>query len=90
MRSRNPGAATTRARKRTPTGTGRSEAGRSRHDPGGLDSPSALTPTCTRGNQPGLSGIAFVDAGGNHWPLWLVALALSCGAWFYVFTGEAP
>ena len=33
---------------------------------------------------------AFVDGGGNHWPLWLVVLALSCGAWFYVFTTETP
>jgi hypothetical protein len=33
---------------------------------------------------------AFVDAGGNQWALWLVVLALSCGAWFYVFTTEAP
>jgi hypothetical protein len=33
---------------------------------------------------------AFVDSGGNHWPLWLVVLALSCGAWFYVFTAETP
>jgi hypothetical protein len=33
---------------------------------------------------------AFVDAGGNHWPLWLLVLALSCGAWFYDFTTEAP
>jgi hypothetical protein len=33
---------------------------------------------------------AFVDAGGNHSPLWLVVLALSCGASFYFFTTEAP
>jgi hypothetical protein len=33
---------------------------------------------------------ALVDAGGNHWALWLVILALSCGAWLYVFTAEAP
>jgi hypothetical protein len=33
---------------------------------------------------------AFVDAGGNQWPVWALVLALSCGAWFYVFTGEAP
>ena len=33
---------------------------------------------------------AFVDAGGNHWGLWLVVLALSCRAWFYVFSTDAP
>jgi hypothetical protein len=33
---------------------------------------------------------AFVDAGGNHWLLWVLVLAFSCGAWFYVFTTEAP
>jgi hypothetical protein len=33
---------------------------------------------------------AFVDAGGNHWPLWLFALALSGGVWFYGFNSEAP
>jgi hypothetical protein len=32
---------------------------------------------------------AFVEAGGSHWPLWLVVLALSVGAWFYVVT-ETP
>jgi hypothetical protein len=33
---------------------------------------------------------AFVDAGGNHWLLLVLVLAFSCGAWFYVFTTEAP
>jgi hypothetical protein len=37
----------------------------------------------------GFLACAFVDSGGNHWLLWLVVLALSCGAWFYVFT-ETP
>ena len=32
----------------------------------------------------------FVDAGGSHWGLWLVVLALTCGAWFYIFTAETP
>jgi hypothetical protein len=32
---------------------------------------------------------AFVDAGGNHWLLWLVVLALSAVAWLYIFT-EMP
>ena len=32
---------------------------------------------------------AFVDGGGNQWPVWLVVLALSWGAWLYVFT-ETP
>jgi hypothetical protein len=30
---------------------------------------------------------AFVDAGGNQWPVWLVVVALSGGAWLYFFTG---
>ena len=29
---------------------------------------------------------AFVEAGGNHWPLWLVVLVLSGVVWFYVIT----
>ena len=33
---------------------------------------------------------AFVDAGGSHWGVWLVVLALSSGAWFYFFTTESP
>jgi hypothetical protein len=33
---------------------------------------------------------AFVDAGVHHWPVWALVLALSCGAWFYVFTAETP
>ena len=33
---------------------------------------------------------AFVDAGGSYWPLWLLVLALSSGAWFYFFTTESP
>ena len=33
---------------------------------------------------------AFVDGGGNHWHVWALVLAASCGAWFYVFTAEAP
>jgi hypothetical protein len=32
---------------------------------------------------------AFVDGGGNHWPVGALVLALSCGAWLYVFT-ETP
>jgi hypothetical protein len=32
---------------------------------------------------------AFVDAGGKNWPVWLVVLALSCGAWLYFFA-ETP
>jgi hypothetical protein len=32
---------------------------------------------------------AFVEAGGSHWPLWLVVLALSGGVWLYVFS-ETP
>ena len=33
---------------------------------------------------------AFVDGGGNHWPLWILILALSGGAWFYIFTTGSP
>jgi hypothetical protein len=33
---------------------------------------------------------ALVDGGGNHWAVWALVLAASCGAWFYVFTTEAP
>jgi hypothetical protein len=32
---------------------------------------------------------AFVDGGGNHWPVWALVLALSCAAWLYVYT-ETP
>jgi hypothetical protein len=32
---------------------------------------------------------AFVDAGGSHWGVWLVVLALSSGVWFFFFT-ESP
>jgi hypothetical protein len=32
---------------------------------------------------------AFVEAGGSNWPLWLVVMALSVGAWLYVVT-ETP
>jgi hypothetical protein len=32
---------------------------------------------------------AFVEAGGSHWPLWLVILALSGGTWFYIVS-ETP
>lgn len=38
----------------------------------------------------GVLARAFVDSGGSNWPLWLVVLALTCGAWFYVFTAETP
>jgi uncharacterized membrane protein YhaH (DUF805 family) len=38
----------------------------------------------------GLLARAFVDAGGGHWPLWLLVLALSGGVWLYVFTTESP
>jgi hypothetical protein len=32
---------------------------------------------------------AFVDGGGNHWPVWVLVLAASCGAWLYFIT-ETP
>jgi hypothetical protein len=32
---------------------------------------------------------AFVD-GGSHWGWWALVLALTCGAWFFVFTTETP
>ena len=32
---------------------------------------------------------AFVDGGGNHWPVWALVLAASCGAWLYFIT-ETP
>jgi hypothetical protein len=38
----------------------------------------------------GILARAYVDAGGNQWGWWLVILALTCGAWFYVFTTEVP
>jgi hypothetical protein len=38
----------------------------------------------------GILARAFVDGGGSHWALWSLVLALTCGAWFYVFTAEAP
>ena len=37
----------------------------------------------------GLLARAFVDAGGSHWGVWLVVLALSSGVWFFFFT-ESP
>jgi hypothetical protein len=33
---------------------------------------------------------AFVDAGGSHWGVWLLVLALSSGAWLFFFTTEVP
>ena len=38
----------------------------------------------------GILARAYVEAGGNHWGTWLVVLALTCGAWFFIFTGETP
>jgi hypothetical protein len=38
----------------------------------------------------GVLARAFVDGGRNHWPVWLVVLALSCAAWLYVFSTEVP
>lgn len=38
----------------------------------------------------GILARAYVDGGGNHWGMWLVVLALVCGAWLYVFTAETP
>jgi hypothetical protein len=37
----------------------------------------------------GFLGRAFVDGGGNHWPVWALVLAASCGAWLYFIT-ETP
>jgi hypothetical protein len=37
----------------------------------------------------GVLARAFVDAGGSHWGVWLVVLALSSGVWFFFFT-ESP
>ena len=28
---------------------------------------------------------SFVDGGGNHWPLWLLLVALAAGTWLYFF-----
>jgi hypothetical protein len=28
---------------------------------------------------------SFVDGGGNHWPLWLLVVALAAGVWLYFF-----
>jgi hypothetical protein len=33
---------------------------------------------------------AFVDGGGNHWPVWVLVLGLSGGAWLYFFATGAP
>ena len=38
----------------------------------------------------GILARAYVDAGGNHWGMWLVVLAFTCGTWFFIFTTEAP
>jgi hypothetical protein len=38
----------------------------------------------------GLLARAFVDAGGSHWGVWVVVLALSSGAWLFFFTTETP
>jgi len=37
----------------------------------------------------GVQARAFVDAGGNYWPVWALVLAASCGTWLYFFT-ETP
>ena len=31
---------------------------------------------------------AVAEGGGGHWGWWVLVLALTCGAWFFVFTTE--
>ena len=38
----------------------------------------------------GVLARAFVEAGGSRWGWWALVLALTCGAWFFVFTTETP
>jgi len=38
----------------------------------------------------GILARAFVEAGGSRWGWWVLVLALTCGAWFFVFTTETP
>jgi hypothetical protein len=38
----------------------------------------------------GVLARAFVEAGGSRWGWWALVLALTCGAWSYIFTTETP
>jgi hypothetical protein len=38
----------------------------------------------------GILARAYVDGGGSNWGWWALVLALTCGAWFFVFTTETP